>query len=170
LHFNGYKFSTDRVKSDIHQLVLAVEAWDIKPANVYLAKESNLVLRDFGFTLPCRLTRSPSMSDAFFPGTFGGRHGLHRRGIGRPPRSTSALPNGLRVEAATFRKWRGRSVRRRPGPPLRLRFRQGRIPRPRPVLSRRSRLKSSVSLGVARRRRRWRGGACAHTGQISVLV
>ncbi|KAJ7353393.1 hypothetical protein DFH08DRAFT_956456 [Mycena albidolilacea] len=33
LHFNGYKFSADRVKSDIRQLVLAVGAWDIKPAN-----------------------------------------------------------------------------------------------------------------------------------------
>jgi hypothetical protein len=64
LHFNGYKFSTDRVKSDIRQLVLTVEAWDTKPANVFLTKESNLVLGDFGFALPCRLTRSPSTSDA----------------------------------------------------------------------------------------------------------
>lgn len=81
----------DRVESAVDHLVLAVEAWDIKPANVFLTKNW------CSGTLGLPVFPSDEISfDAhpvmwFFPGTFGGRHGLHHRGIGPPPRSTRAL-------------------------------------------------------------------------------
>ncbi|KAJ7468488.1 kinase-like domain-containing protein [Mycena latifolia] len=61
---SGQKFDTSRVKAYMAQLVVAVQALhqlniihrDIKPANVFLTKEGNVVLGDFGFAKMFRTT------------------------------------------------------------------------------------------------------------------
>ncbi|KAJ6463344.1 kinase-like domain-containing protein, partial [Mycena sanguinolenta] len=61
---NGTKFAPDRVKNYMAQLLLAVEALhrlnvihrDLKPANIFLTKEGNVVLGDFGFSKRFRTT------------------------------------------------------------------------------------------------------------------
>ncbi|KAF7326935.1 Serine/threonine-protein kinase YPK1 [Mycena venus] len=61
---NGHRFAADRVKVYMAQLLLAVETLhdmrvihrDIKPANVFLTKDGNVVLGDFGFAKRFRTT------------------------------------------------------------------------------------------------------------------
>ncbi|KAJ6463370.1 kinase-like domain-containing protein, partial [Mycena sanguinolenta] len=61
---NGTKFAPDRVKNYMAQLLLAVEALhslnvihrDLKPANIFVTKEGNVVLGDFGFSKRFRTT------------------------------------------------------------------------------------------------------------------
>ncbi|KAJ6463380.1 kinase-like domain-containing protein [Mycena sanguinolenta] len=61
---NGTKFALDRVKNCVAQLLLAVELLyslnvihrDLKPANIFLTKEGNVVLGDFGFSKRFRTT------------------------------------------------------------------------------------------------------------------
>ncbi|KAF7373460.1 Serine/threonine-protein kinase YPK1 [Mycena sanguinolenta] len=61
---NGQKFCSDRVKVYMAQLLVAVETLhrlnvihrDLKPANIFLTKEGNVVLGDFGFSKRFRTT------------------------------------------------------------------------------------------------------------------